>query len=67
MTRNTRLALRSAAELALRYWPNAGGDETPRQNLGRAFRFVRTRLQAGYEIQSAIGALEADAYRHADM
>lgn len=68
MTLNAREDVRRAAELAMHYWPNAHlGDCSRRDDLRSAFRFMRSRLNRGWPIQSAAGDLERDAYRHADM
>jgi hypothetical protein len=49
----------------MRYAPNQGGDETPRENLHSAFQILRSRLNRGYSIQHAISDLEriADSFR----
>lgn len=67
MTPNTKRDLIHAVELAQHYWPNAGGNETPRENIRRAFRMVRSNLNVGDHIQAAIGRLEIDAFRHRNM
>lgn len=68
MTRNARQDVRQAATLAVRYWPNSHlGDYSPREDLRSAFRMMRSHLRAGESIQAAAGAVEMDAYRHANM
>ncbi len=68
MDPNTRADLRHAVWLAVLYWPNSHlGDLSPREDIRGAFRLIRSRLRAGEHIQSAIGALETSAYRHAYM
>lgn len=49
----------------VRYAPNQGGDETPRENIRSAFYILRCRINRGMSIQSATGELErfADSYR----
>lgn len=59
--------IRRAVGDACRYWPNDGSDDTPRENIARAFRFIRARLHRGLPIQAAVGQLEADALRYMDM
>ena len=57
-----------AVRMAVRYWPNAHlGDISPRDDVKSAFRMIRARLSDGWSVQAAIGAVEDDAYRHANM
>ncbi len=56
-----------AIHLALEYWPNAGGDETRRENIRSAFRFIRNRLNNGMDFYCACGDLVSDAYRYQNM
>lgn len=51
----------------VRYAPNQGGDETPREFIREAFRYIRTRLNTGWSVQSAAGALERVADSMRDM
>ena len=68
MDRDTISYIRHAVGLAVRYWPNAHlGDVTPREDIRGAFHLIRMHLASGQSIQAAIGMVEADAYRHADM
>ncbi len=63
-----RADVRHAVELAVQYWPNSHlGSYTPRQDIRSAFLFIRNRVNRGEHIQSAVGQLESDAYRHANM
>lgn len=63
-----RDAIRRAVRLAVAYWPNGHlGDCTPREDIHSAFRFLRRHLKSGQPLLSAVGALELDAYRFADM
>lgn len=63
-----RANLRAAVSLAVRYWPNSHiGDYTPRQVIRSAFLRVRRSVERGNHVQAAIGQLEMDAYRHANM
>lgn len=55
-------------DLCVIYWPNAHlGDETPHQDIKRAFARIRAGLLRGHSIDDTLWQLEADAYRHADM
>lgn len=68
MTSTTKADIRAAVLLALRYWPNAHlGAESPRADIRSAFLMIRNRVNRGETIQVAIGAVEASAYRHANM
>ena len=68
MTPNAKQDVRRAAELAMCCWPNAHlGDYSRRDDLRSAFRLMRSRLRHGLSIQAAAGAVEMDAYRHANM
>lgn len=68
MQTETRHMVRDAARLAMDYWPNAHlGDCSRRQDLRSAFYQMRCGLGAGDSIQQAAGAVEMDAYRHANM
>lgn len=59
--------LRYAAYAYVRYAPNQGGAETPRENIRSAFYIVRSRLNHGLSIQGAIGELDSIAHSYADM
>lgn len=68
LARNTRHDLRAAVNLAVQTWPNAHlGSVSPREDIRSAFTMIRREVGAGQSIQSAIGILLFDAYRHADM
>ncbi len=68
MTTHMISEIRHAVGLAVRYWPNAHlGDVTPREDIRGAFHLIRMHLASGLSIQTAVGMVEADAYRHADM
>jgi hypothetical protein len=68
MSTTTRNAVRNAVKLAMHYWPNSHlGDYSPREDMRSAFLMIRTRLERGESIQSAISDVETSAYRHADM
>jgi len=67
MERNIIDDIRAVVVLACRYWPNAGGDETKRENIRRAFKIIRHWINNGHTIQTAIGRVEDSAYRHANM
>jgi len=68
MTAHMISEIRHAVGLAVRYWPNAHlGDVTPREDIRGAFHLIRMHLASGRSIQTAVGMVEADAYRHADM
>lgn len=67
LTRDQRADIRCAVHLALRFWPNAGGDYTPRQNIRSAFRMLRSHAAHYGSLYVGIGAVERDAYAHADM
>lgn len=63
-----RQALRDVVLLCVAYWPNAHlGDDTPRQDIHRAFGRIRMAMATGMDFWAALGRLETDAYRHADM
>lgn len=58
--------IRRAIYFAMRVWPNAGGDETPRENIRAAFKILRDwTVSSG--LPTAVGQLEADCYRYEDM
>lgn len=62
------LLIRGAVESAVMYWPNAGGPETPRENMRSAFRQIRRAVIEGrIALHYACLRLEEDALRHADM
>lgn len=63
-----RRAVRDAASLAMRYWPNSHlGELSRRDDLRSAFRLIRNYVNRGLNVQQAAGVVEMDAYRHADM
>jgi hypothetical protein len=63
-----RRAVREAVDLAVRYWPNSHlGDNSPREDIRSAFRWIRRGIEQGLSIQQAAGVVESDAYRHMDM
>ncbi|MES2814503.1 MAG: hypothetical protein V4720_06375 [Pseudomonadota bacterium] len=66
MTRGTRQSLRQAAGIALRNWPNAHpGHIAQHADLRAMFQRLRRRVDRGEALQSAICAIEPDAYRAA--
>jgi hypothetical protein len=68
LTPNARKDIRHAVDLAVRYWPNSHlGDFTPREDIRSAFLRIRREVERGQPIQSAVGQVEMDAYRHANM
>ena len=59
--------IRAAVKLAVRYWPNAHlGDQSPREDIRCAFSTIRLHAKWG-TVSEGVIAVEADAYRHADM
>jgi hypothetical protein len=61
-------AIFNAVTMAMQYWPNSHlGDYTRLEDMHSAFKFIRVRVEQGYNIQSACLDLESDAYRHMDM
>jgi hypothetical protein len=66
ITTDERDAIRYAVGTALRYWPNDGGDETPREHIRRAFKFLRANFTRGSLVWAA-HHLEMDAQRYEDM
>lgn len=67
ITPDERDDIRHAVHQALRYWPNDGGDETPRENIRRAFRMLRQDFMRWQTMQAAAVRLEQDAYRYRNM
>ena len=59
--------LANAVSDYLRWAPNQGGDETPRENIRSAFLIVRSRLNRGASIQSAVSDLWSIADSFRDM
>lgn len=51
----------------VRFAPNQGGDETPRENIRFCFGAIRDRLNRGSSIQQAAGDVERWAYSMEDM
>lgn len=64
-----RSDIRQAVSLAMAYWPNAHlGTVTPRDDMRSAFKMLRSHAEYHYgDLYAGIGAVERDAYRHADM
>lgn len=62
-----RQDIRRAVGLAVRYWPNAHlGYHSAGEDIRSAFLSIRNWAPR-IGLQAAIGRLELDAYRHADM
>jgi hypothetical protein len=64
-----RNEIRHAVSLALAYWPNAHlGTMTTREDMHSAFKMIRRHAEYHFgDLYAGIGAVERDAYRHADM
>lgn len=60
-------AVRSAVRSYVRYAPNQGGDETPRENIRGAFYFLRCRVDRDSLLYAAVAELERVSYSMMDM
>jgi hypothetical protein len=66
---DARKDVRHAVNLAVCYWPNSHlGTHTPREDIRSAFKMLRSHAAYHFnDLYAGIGAVERDAYRHADM
>jgi len=68
MSRSDYIDVRFAVLHAMQTWPNGHlGEESRRDDLRRAFRFLRSRVDRGMPLKQATIELDIDAYRYEDM
>ena len=68
LTPDDRDYVREVVADAMTYWPNSHlGDNTPRQDMRSAFKFLRRHMDDGLSLHDACGRLSCDVARYVDM
>jgi hypothetical protein len=68
ITAHDRLEIYDLVYRAMRYYPNDGGDETPRDHIRSVFRSIRVRMvDWRWTLQMAIGDIDRHIYAMEDM